>query len=221
MNRVYRFDPDPHNTHALLLAEVPEGARVLEIGTASGYMGEYLMHEKHCEVWGVEPVKELYDDARQYGYTQLFHGTVEEFLKTPGIEAERFDVIFLGDVLEHMMSPGEVLASLRALLKPEGRVVISLPNIAHYSTRWHLMTGHWDMQDSGILDRTHVRFFTLKTMKMLIESAGFTIEKVRPSSGSLERFGLNKLFGIGKRALFAWPTLFAVQFIFVARPRSL
>lgn len=219
MKRVYRFDPGELNTHSLLLSEVPEHARVLEIGTASGYMGEYMIEHKKCEVWGVEPVRELYEDSLKYGYTKLFHATAEEFLKLPEIRDQKFDVIFLGDVLEHMVNPTEVLRGLKELLKPDGKCVISLPNIAHYTTRWHLFTGRWDMQDGGILDRTHLQFFTLKTMKEMIEKSGLVLEKARPSSGYIERFGRRKLFGIGRKALFMWPTLLAVQFILVARKK--
>lgn len=215
MERVYRFDPNPRNTRALLLSEVPEGSRVLEIGAASGYMGEYLIEHKKCEVWGVEPVKELYEDASHYGYTKLFNTGAEAFLAMPEVAAEKFDVIFMGDVLEHMVQPDDVLTRLRSLLKPGGRVVISLPNIAHYTTRWQLLTGRFDMKESGIMDRTHLHFFTLKTMREMIEKSGFTIQKVRPSSGNMEE----KLLGFGKTLLFNWPTLFAVQFIFVATPK--
>lgn len=217
MESNYRFDPNPHNTHMLLLNAIPPNSRVLEIGTASGYLGEYLIREKHCEVWGVEPVEDCYKDAQSCGYAKLLNASAEGFLALPEMANEKFDAILLGDVLEHMVNPGEVLNKLRSLLKPDGRMVISLPNIANYTTRWQLLTGRWDLKDGGIMDRTHLRFFTLKTMKAMIESSGLKIEKVRPSSGSIERFGINKLYGVGKKVLFAWPTLFAIQFIFVAK----
>lgn len=217
MKRNYRFDPAPLNTHMLLLEQIPKQTKVLEIGTASGYLGEYLIHEKKCEVWGVEPAQELYNDATKCSYTKLYNLSGEELFKIPELVGEKFDVILLGDVLEHMINPRLMLNELRKLLKSDGKMLISLPNIAHYSTRWQLLTGHFDMQDGGILDQNHLRFFTLKTMKELIESSGLRIEKARPSSGYIERFGLNKLFGIGRKILFAWPTLFSVQFIFVAR----
>jgi len=220
MERVYRFDPNPLNTHFLLLSEVPAKSRVLEIGTASGYMGEYLMEEKKCTVWGVEPVEEYYWDALKCNYEKLFNSTIEDFFKCPEAINEKFDVIFLGDVLEHTVNPGEVLSILKNYLNSTGIIIISLPNIAHYTTRWQLFTGRWDMQDGGILDRTHLRFFTLKTMKEMVVNSGYEITKVRPSSGYIERFGLNKLMGIGRKILFAWPTLFAVQFIIVAKQKK-
>ena len=212
----YRYDPGIYNTHWLLLQEVPASSRVLEIGTASGYMGEYLINEKNCEVWGVEPVKDLYEDAKNYGYTKLFYNTAEDFLKLPEMVGQEFDVIFLGDVLEHMVDPLQVLIGLKKFLKPTGRFVISLPNVAHYSMRWQLLTGRWDYQSGGIMDRTHMRFFTLKTMGELVEQAGLYLEKARPSSGGWERFGINKLFGIGRKIFFLWPKLIAYQYVLVA-----
>jgi|SRR3989344_4069767 len=212
----YRFDPGKYNTHWLLLNEVPPNSRVLEIGTASGYMGEYLIKEKNCEVWGVEPVKDMYEAAKNYGYTKLFHNVAEDFLDLPEMVGQEFDVIFCGDVFEHMMDPLKVLIGLKKFLKPTGRFVISLPNIAYWQVRLHLLGGNFDMQDGGILDRTHMRFFTLKTMKEFIEQAGLHLEKARPSNGHIERFGINKLWGVGQKAFSLWPTLLAIQYILVA-----
>ena len=216
VQRNYRFDPGMYNSHWLMLQEIPEGSRVLEIGTASGYMGEYLIEKKNCEIWGIEPAEELYNDAKQYGYTKLFKISAENLLTLPEMANEKFDVILLGDVLEHMKNPDEVLAGLKNFLKPTRRCVISLPNIAHYSIRWHLLIGRFDMQDGGILDRTHLHFFTLKTMCEMVEKSGLKIKKARPAGGAWERFGINKLFGIGRKVLFMWPTLLSQQFLIIA-----
>lgn len=216
----YRFDPDPHNTHQLLLSEIPDQSMVLEIGTASGYLGEYLVANKRCDVWGVEPNSDLYTDALSCGYTKLLNTTAEMALETGEFTGQRFDRILLGDVLEHLVAPDQVLALLRQLLKPGGRCVISLPNVAHYSIRWSLLCGKWHMTDAGILDRTHLRFFTRETATAMIEKAGCKIISCRPSAGEVERFGKRKLFGLGRWILFRFPTLLAVQFIFVAEKRS-
>lgn len=220
MKKNYRFDPAPLNTHMLLMEQIPENSKVLEIGTASGYLGEYMIHEKHCDVWGIEVVESEYKEAVECGYKELLHKSAEELLRDNDFTDQKFDVILLGDVLEHMVNPGEVLFGLKKYLKEGGKVVISMPNIAHYTTRWHLLTGNWQMQDSGILDRTHLRFFTRDTAVEMIKKAGYELESARPSSGYIERFGINKLFGIGRKALFAWPTLFGLQYIYVARPKK-
>lgn len=196
------------------MAAVPSGARVLEIGTASGYIGEYLIHEKKCEVWGIEPVPELCNDAKSVGYTQLFCTSVEDFLQANTIAQERFDVILMGDVLEHMVYPELVLKGLKKYLKPGGMAVISLPNVGHYSARRKILAGNWDMADAGIFDRTHLKFLTRKSMQAMIAAGGWQIDSIRPSDGHLEQ----KWHGLGKQLLFRFPTLFAVQFVFIARP---
>lgn len=203
----------------LLLNEIKEKTKVLEVGTASGYLGEYLIHEKGCEVWGIEPMKELYTDALPIGYAKLFNKTGEEIIRDNDLEGQLFDHVLLGDVLEHMTHPHEVLKNLRKYLKPEGTCVISLPNVAHYSIRWQLLWGGWDMTDSGIMDRTHMVFFTRKTMREMIEGAGFEILLDRPSAGYIERF-LRRAAHFGRRVLFAFPELCAVQFIFTAKPKQ-
>lgn len=218
--RIYGFDSAWASTHMLLLERVPEKTKVLEIGTASGYLGEYLSKEKKCVVWGVEPVEELYKDAQRAGYERLFNETVESFLENHCPEEELFDVILLGDVLEHTVYPGAILSKLALLLKKDGAIVISLPNVAHYLIRWELLWGRWNPKDAGIMDRTHLHFYTKKTMSSLVESAGLTIESTRPAAGHIERFGRRKLLGIGRRLLFFWPEFFAVQFIIVARKKA-
>lgn len=219
MQRNYNLDLNPATTHTLLLDEIPNNSKVLEIGTASGYLGKYLVEQKNCEVWGVEPVSDLYNDALSCGYKKLINKTAEEFIEGVDIEINSADIVFLGDVLEHMVSPEKVLLGLKKYLKPGGKFVISMPNIAHYSIRLHLLGGKWEMADAGILDRTHLRFFTRDSAVQMLESCGLTVEKVRPACGEIERFGLNKLKQIGKRALFFWPRLLAYQFIFVARKK--
>jgi 2-polyprenyl-3-methyl-5-hydroxy-6-metoxy-1,4-benzoquinol methylase len=216
MNKTYNFDPAPYSTHMLLVQEIPVESKVLEVGTASGYIGDFLIKQKKCEVWGVEPVKDLYEDALHFSYKKLWNCTVEEFVSEFS-EAELFDVILLGDVLEHIDYPEKVLRALKKYLKPNGFFVISMPNIAHYSIRFNLFFGKWEMSDSGILDRTHLRFYTIESAKKMIESAGLRVEQIRPSAGGMERFGINKLLGVGQKLLFFWPTLFAYQFIYIVK----
>lgn len=217
MKRNYRFDPAPYNTHQLLLGEVPAGSMVLEVGTASGYLGEYLIHEKGCTVWGIEPVKELYQDAFAVGYTKLINKSAEAVLLENDLAGQQFDCVLLGDVLEHMADPGGVLRGLKKYLKPGAVLIVSLPNITHYSIRWNLLFGRFERTDAGILDRTHLQFFTRESARALLADNGYKVEMVRPSGGYLERFGKRKLFGVGSKLLFLFPRLFSEQFIFRVR----
>ena len=94
-------------------------------------------------------------------------------------EQERFDLILVLDVLEHLVDPWTALRRLHALLAPGGLLVASLPNVSHYSVSIPLlMQGKWDYESEGILDRTHLRFFVEKTAIELITSSGLSLQKV-------------------------------------------
>lgn len=216
MIKKYNFDSDPYNTHMLLLDEVPPYSKVLDVGTAGGFLGEYLIKEKNCELWGIEPDSELYQNALNVGYVKMFQKTIENVLESNDLLQDKFDVIFLGDVLEHLICPEKILAQLKFFLKVNGKFIISLPNIAHYSTRFGLLVGKFDMADAGILDRTHLHFYTRTSAIKMIEECGLEIEKIRPSGGNVERW-MRRLFHLGRKIFFLFPNLFSWQFIFVAK----
>ena len=211
----YNFSDDHTGVHRLILDQVPTGSRVLDVGCASGYLGEALGGRK-CEMWGIEPDLKSFTIAQAKGYKKIINSSIEEAL--PLLGAEGFDVIIVADVLEHLVNPNLTLNELKRFCKPNGKILVSLPNVAHYSVRQSLLFGKWDMTDTGILDRTHLHFFTLKTIKTLFKEAGWEIEALRPR-GDLERWfrkiGLEKL---GKKLLFLFPELWAVQFVLTARP---
>ncbi len=216
---IYNFSQEPTGTHRLLLDEIKPGSRVLDVGSASGYMGEYIIREKNGTVWGIEPFEPAAAEARTRGYAEIIVSSVEEALTHEKLSQTTFDYIVVGDVLEHLLHPENVLVALQKFLAPGGKLLVSIPNVGHYSVRWSLFIGRWDMQDSGILDRTHLHFYTRKTALALLTSAGWEVESVRPR-GDLERwFRRLGLEFLGKKILFLFSGLFAVQFIFVARSK--
>ncbi len=215
-NFIYNFSSEPTGTHMLLLNQVLPGSKVLDIGCAVGYLGKYLTTEKQCEVWGIEADADAYLVAQQNNYKFLLNKTAEEALADPALANQKFDYILLGDVLEHLLYPEQVLKQLKTFIAENGKLLLSLPNVAHYSVRLSLLRGRWDMTDSGIMDRTHIHFYTLNTAKELLQKNGWKIENMRPR-GDLERWfrkvGLER---IGKRILFLFPEFFSIQFIFTA-----
>ncbi|MEI6288245.1 MAG: class I SAM-dependent methyltransferase [bacterium] len=211
----YNFDSAPYSTHTLLLEQISENSMVLELGSAGGYLGSYLKEKKNCRVWGIEP--DAYSDNHYIDYENIFKGTVEDFCKGESFRGEQFDFILIGDVLEHLVSPEAVLSQLKLFLKADGKMVISLPNIAFYEMRLNLLLGKWEMTEKGILDRTHLHFYTKNSAVKMLEDCNFALELVRPANGNFERFGINKLFGIGQKILFLMPTIFSEQFIYVAK----
>lgn len=135
---------------------------------------------------------------------------------------DTFDVVVLGDVLEHVEDPVTVLGRVRPLLRQGGTIVVSLPNVAHWSIRWSLLLGRWEYRPAGILDDTHLRFFTWSSGAELLERSGFKIITRRPIVPGLSAHvgtGLPPLLdrawrAIGRRR----PSLFAYQQLLVASP---
>ena len=161
-----------NNTHAKVLAAVGRGTRVLDVGCATGYLGEFLMRDRDCDVVCLEP-----DPASAAVAAQRLDGRVvvggTELLGT--FAAGSFDVVVYADVLEHVVDPAAALRDTRRLLVPGGHVVVSLPNVAHADVRLRLLAGQFPYQRTGLLDSTHIRFFTRHTIPTLFTRSGYWV----------------------------------------------
>ncbi len=122
------------------------------------------------------------------------------------------DTILCLDVLEHLVNPAALLAEAHKALRPGGRLVASIPNVRHHSVVWPLLLGRWDYADSGVLDRTHLRFFVRKTAAALLEEAGFTILRVEASGARGRRRRVIAALTLGLFRDFV-----ALQYYFVAK----
>ena len=151
----------------------PPHARVLEVGCATGFFGEVLK-ERGYEVWGVEISSEQAAEAERR-LDRVYRGDIESFLRSDEARRVRFDVILFGDVLEHLDRPLDTLASCAAILAPEGAIVASVPNVAHLAVRLMLLEGRWEYAPFGILDDTHLRFFTRRSVIDLFTRAGYVV----------------------------------------------
>jgi len=203
-------------SHHLLLTEAAPGETVLEIGPATGYMTR-LLREKGCIVDIVEIDGEAARQAAVHA-RQAYIGSVEDAALLGRIQS-RYDAVLFADVLEHLKDPRRVLEEIRLKLKPSGRVLASIPNVAHWTVRWKLLLGQFHYEEIGLLDRTHLRFFTLQTARELFEESGYHIVSLRFTVGVLPivRSQLNQL----RRFLVSrFPSLFAWQFIIDARPTN-
>lgn len=155
---------------------IPTGCRrVIEIGCSQGrFMAGLKQERPGLYAVGVEPFPEAARQAADV-FDRLIPAPVEAALEQLDDEAP-FDCLVANDVLEHLVDPWAVLQRARRHLKPDGCVVASLPNIRHWPTLNALfLGGRWDYVESGVLDRTHLRFFTRKTMPELFERAGLTM----------------------------------------------
>ena len=163
---------DEANPLNRIAQSIPQGAQVLDIGAGNGVLAR-LLARLGCEVVldAVEP--DLV--AREFSsglYRQMFPVNLEEFLSTACAGAQKYDVIVMADVVEHLANPEPHLVALKSLLTDHGFIALSTPNIAFASVRLALLDGRFDYVNSGILERTHLRFYTLKTLKQLFEVVG-------------------------------------------------
>jgi methionine biosynthesis protein MetW len=181
------FDParaHPDDAHSILMRLIPDNVRVLELGCSSGYLSGYLEHQKNCCVVGVE----LDPQAASIAATRcsevhclnLNEPTVLDILHGP------FDVLLAAAVLEHLLDPTAVLKKVYPKLTAEALIIVSLPNIAHWSVRWQLARGHFDETDYGIMDATHLHFYTRQSGCRLLENAGYRIRDMYIAGSGLQ-----------------------------------
>lgn len=172
----------------------PESRRILEVGCAEGQTGRALRERGFEEIVGIEIDEEVAQRGERY-YDKLIIGDVEKI----GLPFEKghFDCILYGDVLEHLVDPWRVLKEHHAFLKEGGTIICSIPNIRHYRIIKKLFfKGKWEYTEDGIMDRTHLRFFTIDSIRRMLGGAGFEIKGLikRPSGVHWMKF-LNLLFG--------------------------
>lgn len=163
------------NPHLLAGLQDVENQKILEIGCAAGQLGAAVKQRAQVHWTGVEITQEAHLKAAQVLDLALLADIETDSLDLP---AQSFDRLVLGDVLEHLRDPWTTLSRLAEYLKPGGQVLCSLPNINHWTVLANLLAGQFTYEDQGILDRTHLRFFTLKESITLFEGAGFTLERV-------------------------------------------
>lgn len=211
------FNPrnlDPENIDRLAVEKVPNNTRVLDVGCATGFMGDYLIKEKKCYVYGFEKSKSEAEVAKNK-LTQIMLGDIEEEASAEkilnSVQSKKFDVILATSVIEHLKDASLFLRNCKKLLKPKGIIIASTPNIAHWTMRKSLLGGNFDYTEYGTLDNTHLHLFTIKTFRQLFEENKYTVKELLIDSvgGGYPKISrlLAKLF----------PAIFAYQILIVAQ----
>ncbi len=206
-----------HNIDRMAMEEVPSKSFVLDIGCATGFMGKYLRKEKKCTVFGLD-IRTGEAKVAKKNLDKMIIADIEK----PNVEGivrqktknKKFDVILATSLIEHLAHPDQALRRMSRLLKPNGVLILSTPNVAHWSMRLSLLKGRFDYSEYGILDNTHLHLFTIKTFRQLFEKNDLHIQKMRidAEGGGLPRLSL-------ALAPF-FPNLFAYQILLVAKKRS-
>ena len=215
-------DTNPLESQGKAIAAIPAGSRVLDVGCGSGDFGAVIRNALHCDVIGIEPHPERAALARSNGLD-----VITGFLTTDIIRSvPPFDRILFLDVLEHTADPVELLSVAVSALKPGGRVIISVPNVAHWTVRLRLLAGRFDYRPTGIMDATHLRWFTRKTIASVIKAAGLKIVQQDVSRGTWMRcyretppttwLRASRRIRVIDRLCKTWPGLFGAQHFVVA-----
>ena len=190
---------------------------VLDVGCGAGAFAATLRAARAgraLEIWGVELSPEAAARAGTACDRVLVGDAVACLRDLP---AGGFDCVVMNDVLEHLVEPEPLLREARRVLKPDGSLVASLPNVRYFFNVWDLVVhGRWDYMDEGILDRTHLRFFTRGSLRRLLEEEGFAVQRLQGinPTGSL-KFEMANLLTLGRWADMRW-----LQYACVAGPRS-
>ena len=189
LSEQYSSKPEGYyeNARPEMVPFVPESCKlVLEVGCSSGAFGKLLKEcRPECEVWGIEPNAE----AAQLASTRLDKAICGTFRAgMPELEGRLFDCIVFNDVLEHLPNPEQTLEDSKQYMTPNGIIVASIPNILHfYQISKLLLEQDWKYEEFGIMDNTHLRFFTKKSIIRMFENCGYKILRIE---GVKSSFGL-------------------------------
>lgn len=174
----YDFDLDMVNTNSLslIINQIKRGSTVLEFGPANGRMTKYLKQALDCKVYLVEIDEQAGKEALQYG-EELVADDIETYSWVKRFENIRFDYITFADVLEHLHDPERVLIQAKSLLKQDGSILFSVPNLGHNSVLINLLNHEFEYTKVGLLDNTHIHFFTKNSIEHAMNRTGLFVAK--------------------------------------------
>lgn len=189
------FDPSvENNSWVHLFGFVPERTRVLDVGCSSGNFGDVLVNEKHCEVIGLDIDKPDIERAKQ----KLTAAYVRNIEREEISDLGKFDVVVFADVLEHLLDPISALKKVKKVLKPGGRIVFSIPNMAHIGVRIMLLKGFFEYTPIGVLDRTHLHYYDEIEVKHIFAESQLEIKEVNPATLSYPKSKISEeLYNMG------------------------
>ncbi|CCN70286.1 class I SAM-dependent methyltransferase [Vibrio nigripulchritudo] len=175
MKYSFDFDIDNDSSPSYIARRLKGNSRVLEFGPADGTLTKYMSENLKCEVYGVEVDPKFASSAKKYTVKMLVED-IEEYNWINELKGEKFDYILFSDVLEHLREPKKVLEKSISLLKDDGSIFLSIPNVAHASIILGLLNDEFKYNPTGLLDSTHISFFTKKSIDEMVSSVGLNVK---------------------------------------------
>ncbi len=222
----YPLKASKHSSHYYFVHLTGRNHKVLDVGCGEGFFARRLVREDN-RITGIDVLPEIKcrNSVEQYIQADLDAGLGEA---KPQLAGQKFDRILLQDVLEHLRYPDRMLKDCAEFVAPQGQVLVSLPNIANITVRLMLLLGRFDYTERGILDKTHVRFYTRRTARKLLKENGYSVVQEKTTVMPIELvLGLSPenplmrlLTGILALMTMLLPTLLGYQHIFVAVPKT-
>lgn len=173
----YAFDLQGNNAAAVLMRLVGARKRVLEVGCSCGSQSRVLQEHLGCEVTGIELDRDAAREAVGY-CRQIIEGDIESLALEDHLREKTFDVVLFADVLEHLRDPVEALRKVKPYISDDGYLCASIPNIVHASVIMEMVRGEFEYRPEGLLDDTHIHFFTKHSLLQTFEAAGYLITDV-------------------------------------------
>jgi lipopolysaccharide biosynthesis protein/2-polyprenyl-3-methyl-5-hydroxy-6-metoxy-1,4-benzoquinol methylase len=163
--------PDIEESLSKITAMIPLQSVVLDIGCSSGMLGRFLVHEKSCVIDGIDIDESALRNCKPaYRKVIIKNLETDDFLHN--LIAESYDYIIVADVIEHLIQPENLLKQLRLLVKPHGTIIFSVPNITHIAASLELLSGRFNYAQNGLLDNTHLRFYSYQSLIEKLERSG-------------------------------------------------
>ncbi|MDD2390304.1 MAG: glycosyltransferase [Desulfobacterales bacterium] len=166
------FDPEANNSPAKIALRIAHGSTVLDLGAGACALGRYLVKDKQCILDGVD-IDPYFSIRAASSYRCCQIADLQTIHLSELFPVQTYDYIVCADILEHLNNPAALLSQLPDLLAPEGHILISVPNVAYSGLIAELMAGHFEYRKVGLLDETHVRFFTRDSLEKLLRESGF------------------------------------------------
>lgn len=216
------FNPEtahPDEAHSIIMREIPENSRVLELGSASGYLSGYMEQKLSCRVTGLEFDENATRIASERSSEVHTVDLDAEDVLDVAKDSAPYDVFLAAAILEHLKYPERLLQNARDLLSDDALIIVSLPNVAYWQVRLKLLVGNFDYDEYGVMDRTHLKLYTRKTGQELLERNGYRVVNFKTAGSMIQQIANRIARARGRdSAPQILPGLFGYELIYFARP---